>query len=156
MRFDEEIAEFIAGPVMMVIGTCDGANQPDVGRGVGCRVLLGTEAIEVLISGWQWPDTVANIRETGEAAFTFVRPSDYRSLQLKGSASLRQPTADDLALCERYIAGVTAALAEQGVPSSMIDVWLTNRELAIARLDVRAVSIKTPGSSAGSLVGAQA
>ena len=51
MRFDGEIAEFISGAVMMVIGTCDGANQPDVGRGVGCRVLPGGEFVEVLISG---------------------------------------------------------------------------------------------------------
>ncbi len=156
MRFDEEIAGFIAGPVMMIVGTSDSANQPDVGRGVGCRVLPSGETIEVLISGWQWPDTLANLIKTGQAAFTFVRPSDYRSLQLKGSASLRAATDDDHALCERYIAGVTAALAEQGVPSSMIEVWLTSRDLATAILDVRTISIKTPGSSAGALIGAPA
>lgn len=156
MRFDLEIAEFISGAVMMVIGTRDRTNQPDVGRGVGCRVLPGGEFIEVLISGWQWPDTVANIRETGEAAFTFVRPSDYRSLQMKGRASLRAATADDHRLCETYIASVSAALGEQGVPQPMIDVWLTGRELATARLEVHSVSIKTPGSSAGTLIGALA
>jgi len=156
VRFDGEIAEFISGAVMMVIGTCNGANQPDVGRGVGCRVLTGGEFVEVLISGWQWPDTLANIRETGEAAFTFVRPSDYRSLQIKGRTSLREATSDDLALCEAYMRSVSAALGEQGVPQVMIDVWLTSRELAAAVFDVRTVSIKTPGSSAGTLIGAPA
>ena len=153
LRFDPEIAEFISGAVMMVIGTRNRANMPDVGRGVGCRVLPDGETIEVLISAWQWPDTVANIRQTGDAAFTFVRPADYRSLQMKGPTSLRDCMPNDLALAERYVGSVTAALGEQGVPSSMTAVWLSGRDVAVATMDVRSLSIKTPGREAGALIG---
>lgn len=149
-----EIADFISGAVMMIVGTSDSAKMPEIGRCVGCRVLPEPDAIEVLISGWQWPDTIDNLRETGEAALTFVRPSDYRAYQLKGRATLRSCTPQDMLLCERYVTDVTAALAEQGVPPPMAAVWLSNRDLVAARIDIRSISIKTPGSDAGKLVGA--
>lgn len=134
---------------MMIIGTRDAANRPEIGRGVGCHVPPGRDRMEVLISSWQWAGTVANIRETGQAALTFVRPSDYSCYQLKGPASLRPCTPEDLALCERYIAGVTAALAEQGVPPAMTAVWLTSRDIVAATVGIRDLSIKTPGENAG-------
>jgi hypothetical protein len=140
--------------VMMIVGTRDGQNRPDIGRGVGCRVLPGRDRIEVLVSGWQWAGTVANIRETEEAAFTFVRPADYRAYQVKGRASLRDCTPEDITLCERYIATVTAALAEQGVPDAMTAAWLTPRDIVAATVEISGVSIKTPGHQAGMVIGA--
>ncbi len=141
---------------MTIVGTSDLAKRPDVGRGVGCRILDEPDTIEVLISRWQWAETIMNIEQTGQAAFTFVRPADYRAYQVKGDTHLRACEPADRDLSRRYIKNVTEALEEQGVPSSIAAVWLTDRDLVVARVKITSLSIKTPGSGAGSAIGEQA
>ncbi|HZH09606.1 MAG TPA: pyridoxamine 5'-phosphate oxidase family protein [Microvirga sp.] len=149
---DQELAEFITSPVMMIIGTSDDRNRPEVGRCVGSRVLPRASGVEVIVSAWQWRRTVENLLANGKAAVTFVRPSDYACYQIKGLASVRDTTPEDVELSQAYIAAVTAALEEQGVAPAMSAVWLTNREAVVAQLSVETVSIKTPGPRAGAVL----
>jgi hypothetical protein len=149
-----ELAGFITSPVMMIIGTRDDRNQPEIGRCVGSRVVPDTSGVEVIISAWQWRRTVDNLLANGQAAITFVRPSDYACYQVKGRARIRMATASDMDLSQTYIAAVTAALDEQGVLPAMSAVWLTNREAIVAQLSVETASIKTPGQDAGTVLGA--
>ncbi|MCJ8519429.1 hypothetical protein ABID21_002350 [Pseudorhizobium tarimense] len=148
-----EITDFIQGEVMIILGTCSRGKLPDIGRGVGCRVLAAGDTVEVLVSAWQWPGTVANLRDTGEVAVTFVRAADYRAYQIKGRATLVDCTPEHHGLCDRYIAAATAALADQGVPTAMTEMWLMPRDLVVAHIGIRSLSIKTPGADAGTLVG---
>jgi hypothetical protein len=149
---DPNLAEFITSPVMMIIGTQGGSNRPEIGRCVGSRVVPGRREVDIIISAWQWRGTVDNLRANGQAAVTFVRPSDYTSYQLKGRARVRPGGPEDAALSEAYIAAMTAALDEQGVQPAMAAVWLTSREAIAARISVESVSIKTPGHKAGTVL----
>jgi hypothetical protein len=149
---DPDLAEFITSPVMMIIGTQGGSNRPEIGRCVGSRVVPGSREVDVIISAWQWRGTVDNLRANGQAAITLVRPSDYTCYQVKGHARIRPAGPEDIALSEAYTAVVTAALDEQGVLPAMAAVWLTNREAVVARISIEAVSIKTPGHKAGTVV----
>ncbi|MCF6367469.1 pyridoxamine 5'-phosphate oxidase family protein [Rhizobium halophilum] len=153
VHLDPDIADFIQGEVMIILGTCSRGKLPDIGRGVGCRVLAPGNTVEVLVSAWQWPETVANLRDTGEVAVTFVRVADYRAYQIKGRATLRDCTPQHYSLCNRYIAAATAALVDQGVPTAMTEMWLMPRDLVVAHFGIRSLSIKTPGADAGTLVG---
>src|SRR5262245_26107847 len=76
MRIDNELATFLSSPVMTILGTCDTHGSPEIGRGVGSRVDSETGLLEVVLSSWQWPGTVANVRSHGRAAVTFARPHD--------------------------------------------------------------------------------
>jgi hypothetical protein len=138
---------------MMIIGTRDDRNRPEIGRCVGSRALPDASSVEVLVSAWQWRRTVDNLIVNGHAAITFVRPSDYACYQIKGRACIRMATASDIELSETYIAAVTAALDEQGVLPAMSAMWLANREAVVAQLSVETVSIKTPGQRAGTVLG---
>ena len=154
MLLSPELAGFITSPVMMIIGTRDDQNRSEIGRCVGSRVLPDASGVEVIISAWQWRRTVDNLRVNGQAAVTFVRPSNYACYQIKGRASIRKATAADMELSQAYIDAMTAALDEQGVLPAMSAVWLTAREAVVAQLSVEVVSIKTPGPRAGTLLGA--
>src|SRR5262245_61782830 len=105
MRLTDEIRHFIASPVMIIVGTRDAANRPSIGRAGGARI-AEAEGIDVVLSSWQWPDTISNLKANGQAAITFARPSEYVSYQLKGTARLRAAEQPDLDLSRRYQAGI--------------------------------------------------
>lgn len=148
MRLTDEISHFIAGPVMIIVGTRDEANRPTIGRGVGARS-LGQDCVEVIVSAWQWPETISNLSANGDAAITFSRPSDYVSYQLKGSARLRAADPEDLELSRRYQAEIFAMFDGLGVPAELVRPWLVEREAMVASLDISELYVQTPGPRAG-------
>ncbi|MFC3225698.1 hypothetical protein ACFOGJ_00550 [Marinibaculum pumilum] len=148
MQLDAERAAFVASPVMIVIGTCDAELRPEIGRGLGARI-AADGIVEIVLSGWQWPATLDNLRRTGQAAATFARPSDYVAYQVKGSAALRPADAADLAHAERYMAAIDAELQGLGLPQAVIAPWLVCRDPAVLRLTPARVFVQTPGAQAG-------
>lgn len=152
MRIGEDLARFLEGPVMIILGTRDAADKPEIGRAVGARVLAVAGRVELVVSGWQWPGTVANLRDNGRLAATFSRPSDYETYQLKGRAELRAADEDDLRQSERYRRETQAALETLGLSPGLATHWLTARGAVVLRLDVEEVFVQTPGSGAGASV----
>ncbi len=148
MRLSDEILDFIASPVMIIIGTRNQANRPSIARAVGGRA-VNKETVEVIVSAWQWPEAIANMAANGQAAITFARPADYVSYQLKGSTQLRAGDPADLELSRRYRADIYALFGGLGLPFELVSPWLADRELTVARLHVREAYIQTPGPKAG-------
>src|SRR3569833_1882793 len=103
MQIDSELAAFLSSPVMIILGTCDAHGNPEIGRGIGARVDSSGAAVDVVVSSWQWPGTVANVRNSERAAITFARPSDYVTYQVKGRAQFAEYDAAASAICSRYI-----------------------------------------------------
>ncbi len=152
MQIDSELATFLTSPVMIILGTCDAHGSPDIGRGVGTRVDGGGATVEVVVSGWQWPGTVANVRNSGRAAITFARPSDYVTYQVKGRAQIGEYDASAAAICSRYVHDITNVLCELGLERGLISDWLTDRDAVLIRLGIEAVFVQTPGPKAGRLM----
>ena len=148
MRLSDEILDFIASPVMIIVGTRDQANRPSIARAVGARA-INEEIVEVIVSAWQWPEAMDNLAANGQAAVTFARPGDYVSYQLKGFAQLRAVDSSDLELSRRYRADIDALFGGLGLPPELVSSWLADRELTVARLHVREAYIQTPGPKAG-------
>lgn len=154
MQLDGGLMEFLARPVMCIIGTANAENRPSIGRGLGVHLPEREGVLEVAISAWQWPDTVQNIRETGRLAVTFASPADYVSYQMKGAATLRPALPDDIERCERDIARVRAELLRLGVSERLTAPWLASRQAVIAIVDVAEIYVQTPGRKAGMAAGA--
>lgn len=152
MKLGSDLATFLSSPVMIILGTCDTRHRPDIGRGVGARVDSEAGLLEVILSAWQWPGTVANIRDNGRAAITFARPNDYVTYQVKGPAQIADPDPQALTLSTRYINKVTDVLCELGLERRLITDWLTQRDAVIIRQTIESVFVQTPGSKAGSLI----
>jgi len=153
MQLGNELAPFIASPVMIIIGTRDAANLPAIGRGLGACA-LGADSVEVMLSAWQWPDTVANLRDNHRMAATFARPSDYVTYQIKGRAELVDARAEDLERSQRYCANILAVLEGLGLERKIVQPWLCEHDIVVARMKVEEVYVQTPGPKAGTAVGA--
>lgn len=152
MQISQDIAAFMTSPVMIVLGTSDDALQPAIGRSVGALVRSGEGCIDLMVSEWQWPATVANVRANGRFAATFARPSDYVSFQLKGRAAILPAEAEHLASAARYVETITATLQGLGLDSRIVTPWFVNRDLVAVRLSVDEIFVQTPGAKAGQLV----
>ncbi len=149
MKISPELARFIDGPVLMTLATRDAANRPMIARGSGGRPLSGLEGVEVAVSARLWPETIANVRDNGMLAATFVQPADYRAFQLKGRATVRPAAEADHAHAAAYVAATEALLADLGVPLAVIRYWLTAREIVVLSLAVDRAFEQTPGPRAG-------
>lgn len=152
MEIGPEIARFLAGPVLMTLGTRDRASRPMIGRGSGIWTTGDRSLVCVLISARVWPETLANLRDNGMLALTAVQPADYRAFQMKGRAAIRAATAAEQARAERYVEATRAFLLGLGVPAPLTDHWLCAREVVTAELVVAGVFEQTPGPRAGAVV----
>jgi predicted pyridoxine 5'-phosphate oxidase superfamily flavin-nucleotide-binding protein len=149
MKLDADLAAFLASPVMIIIGTSDDSGRPEIARAVGARIDADHGVVELVVSAWQWPATVADLRNRGRIAVTFARPSDYVSYQVKGAARIRPAGAEDLGLAARYMESIVEVLAGLGLDRRLAAPWITAREAVVARIRVEAVYVQTPGARAG-------
>ncbi|HEY8613741.1 MAG TPA: pyridoxamine 5'-phosphate oxidase family protein [Roseomonas sp.] len=149
---DAELAAFLESPVMIILGTgADG--MPEIGRGRGACVDEGGKALQVVVSTWQWPETVENARRSGRVAATFARPSDYVTYQIKGCVESVEPLTPALQACtEGYAERVAAVLAELGLSPELTTPWGADRELVVLRIRAEQIFVQTPGARAGSLI----
>ena len=146
---DDTLARFLRRPVMIIVGTLDRARRPEIGRAVGATPDLAENRVDLLVSEWQWPATVANVRATGRAAATFSRPSDYETYQIKGRATLRPTGPADIDAARTYRRETIVALTEVGLDPALAEHWLTDRDLVLLSLTAEDVFVQTPGPRAG-------
>ncbi len=152
MRLSEEIAAFLAGPVLMTVGTRDALNRPMIARGSGGRAWEDRGGVSLALSAWLWPETVANLADNGMISVTFVRPDTYEAYQLKGRARLRPPEAREAVAAAEYVSAATSMLNRLEVPLTLIACWLTDRDLVIADFTVDRIFEQTPGPRAGQVI----
>jgi hypothetical protein len=149
MQIDPELASFLSSPVMIIIGTSSAQNQPEIARAVGARIDAAAGVADLVVSAWQWPHTLLNLKSNHRIAVTFARPSDYVSFQVKGRAAVHPADAGDLLLAQRYMADIAAVLGGLGLDRRLVGPWLTDREAVRIRVDIDAVFVQTPGPKAG-------
>ncbi|RXZ66343.1 pyridoxamine 5'-phosphate oxidase family protein [Pelagerythrobacter rhizovicinus] len=149
MSIDEELAAFMASPVMIILGSCDGQSKPEIGRAMGALAHAADNRIDLMVSAWQWPRMVANVRAGARLAATFARPSDYVSYQVKGHATVATATDDHAAAAAHYIERITATLGGLGLDRHLVAPWLVSRDLVVLCLSVEEIFIQTPGTKAG-------
>lgn len=155
---DEELAAFFEGPVMMVFAARSATGWPALGRALGARVAEDRASIDIFVPSGQWPEALSGLAAGSQLAFTFTQPADYRTYQLKGELTGMGPSnAEDLAVVDRYVTGVTRALMALGVRPRQIEHWLTRAEMVTLRFRPAAAYTQTPGPNAGArLKGLQA
>ncbi len=148
-RIGPELAAFLQSGVSILLGTRDAALVPDCVRCAGARVERGGAALSAFVPAATALGAVANLRDNGRAAVFFSRPSDHRSIQVKGRVEeLALAPATDEALVRTYVAALAAALAQVGVPlrdTDRFSRWPAWR----LRLAPEAVFDQTPGPGAG-------
>ena len=149
---DAALAAFLESPVMIIVGSCDDGLLPQVARAAGAVVDRATGRIDLIVSGWQWPQTIANVGRNGRLAVTFARPADYVSYQLKGRAAIIPASLAHRERAQHYIEAMTETFAGLGLDRAVAAPWLIDLEPQILRLAVEAIFVQTPGEKAGSML----
>ncbi len=150
----DEIASFLESGISILIGTRDERLVPEAVRGCGARVDANGTELLVLLPVATGAATAANLAANGRIAITFSRPTDHRSLQIKGRVlELRAAGDAERAIVDRYRCSFAQELALVGVPPRMtfrLAMWPAHA----VRLAIEGVYVQTPGPGAGATFGA--
>jgi hypothetical protein len=145
----EELSELIASGVDVYVATRDAELEPESMLAMGIRLHRERSALTVYLPEALAAPTTKNLEANAEIAVTLIRPSDFKSVQLKGkSTSIRPSTETD----REFQAIFRAALIEQmetvGVPRCATRrlVWWPSLAVEVA---VHEAFTQTPGPSAG-------
>ncbi|MCQ2005030.1 hypothetical protein [Rhizobium sp. NRK18] len=150
---EDDVASFIAGNVMMIAATRDGALRAHVGRGCGAYFDADTGELVLLVSSSQWPDFFANARKGGPIAMTVCQPDNYRALQIKGTiAGVDVATEVQSAKASDYRDRMLAIMDRLGVSRLQLSTVFSNVDLAAIRFWPVDLFIQTPGPEAGERV----
>lgn len=147
---DAELTALLQEPVMMVFAARSAAGLPALGRALGARPAADGETLDIFTPGAQWGEALSGLAPRSPLAFTFTRPNDYRTFQLKGElVSIAPADAQDIADADRYVAQVAQALAALGVQPQQMAHWLGRGDLMTLRLAPTMAFSQTPGPHAG-------
>jgi hypothetical protein len=136
-------------PVIMHLGTRNAALQPIETLAFGVELVGDGREITVFVPAVLSPPTLANLRDNGRVALNIVRPTDHRSLQLKGAwLGERRTTEADQQRLARYADALTDEMGLVGIPRS---IWRRLRwwPAVALRVEVWEVFVQTPGRGAG-------
>jgi DNA-binding sugar fermentation-stimulating protein len=145
----EDLVELISSGVDVYVATRDAALEPESMMAMGIRVDAERDVVTVYLPEPGRQATLDNVGNNGEVAVTLVRPSDFRSVQLKGVSLGLRPSGETDKEFQRIF---RSALIEQfeivGVPRSTTRRFTWWPSLA---LDVRVRDVfgQTPGPRAG-------
>jgi hypothetical protein len=113
-------------------------------------VLQGGPNIELLVSRWPGPQTIANLENNNRIAVTFTSPETFESYQVKGRASvLGECDARDMELSAVFTAAICARVVALGERPELVTITFSARGLFKLRVDAEAVFLQTPGKNAG-------
>jgi hypothetical protein len=83
-QIDSALAEFLVGPVAMVVATSNADHRPHTTRAYAASVSANGERVTVHVPTVQSEAVRADIDANGRIAVVFSRVRDYKTYQLKG------------------------------------------------------------------------
>jgi hypothetical protein len=144
-----ELACLLEGPSIIYVATRNADLVPASTMAFGLQVTPGGREVTVFVPAATSTDTLDNLRDNGQMAISFVRPSDHAATQVKGTWLGERRTDDaDRAFISRYRDALVEEINLVGVPRSIWTrvVWWPCLAL---RMEVRDVFVQTPGPGAG-------
>jgi len=146
-----EVAAHLDGAVMIIMSSETEGDWPTIGRGMGVRS-RDHDHLDVIFSAHGFPRIARDISDGCRLAVTLSRLQDYVTYQVKGSATLADADAEDIALTEAYRARLTAGFEAMGVPTQLVHEWIGGTGLVRAIIAVSEIYNQTPGPRAGTIV----
>lgn len=144
-----ELAAFMAQGVAVIVATRNDDRQPEITRGWGPDVSADGRQLTLCVSVPPASATRENLESNGEIAITFSLPTTYRSVQVKGRATLDgDPTAEQQSRMESHLALFVEDVAQLGL-SARVASRLMSPPFAAVTCSVRELYDQTPGAGAG-------
>jgi hypothetical protein len=150
---DQSLTEFLEIGLAIHLGTRNAALRPNGCRVTGVRVEEQGRHLVIYLPKAVTPDVFDDLRDNGQAAVSFARPTDDRAVQVKGEfISMRDADASE----EAFVMGQWQSLLKEldviGLaPLTSTSTWLMWPCVAVT-LRVTAVFSQTPGPEAGAVL----
>ena len=145
----DEIVALIEGGASMAVATRDAQLVPSCMRAMGVRVHADRRTLDVFLPAATAGRTRANLAVSPEAAVSFSRPRDHRTVQMKGPVRVvREARADEQAFVDAYRHAFARQLDFVGMPPAYtlhIAWW----PCVVIEVVVRDIFQQTPGPGAG-------
>ena len=139
----------MASGVVVYVATRDQALWPESTLAIGAKAEWDRGVVTVYVPSALVGPTQKNLDDNGEAAVTMTRPSDHKSIQVKGKARpVRQCNEVDRELLAVRRSALVEQFAGVGIPRELTRrvVWWPSVAIEV---DVREVYSQTPGPRAG-------
>lgn len=144
-----EVIELLSSGVVMSVGTRDETLTPECAPAMGSRVQRDRKGLTVFVPRAMSRATLVNLAANGQIAVNVVRPSDDKTIQIKGRArAVRDATDSDRAMQESQRGALVEQLAVVGLPRA-IGRRITWWPSVAIEIDVDDVFVGTPGPDAG-------
>lgn len=156
---DDDTAAFIQTGVSISLAAGAPGLPVSVTRGLGCKFRDGGRQLAVFVARTQSQEVLDNIRGSGRVANVFSRPSNNRTVQLKGVDARVLPfEMADLPCLEAHIATFLEEVVPLGFPEPVVRAILayTADDLATVVYTPSAAYSQTPGPTAGEQIGGAA
>lgn len=146
---DQELAEFLEGPVGIHLGTRDERLEPNGARCVSAEVEADGAHLVVYLARAAAERVLPDLQANGQAAVSFGRPLDDRACQVKGVfVSARDAAEDVRTRIESQWDMYRDNLEQIGIPRASYAAWPTWPCVAI-RLRATALFEQTPRAGTG-------
>jgi hypothetical protein len=146
---DRELSQFLESGISILFATCAADRQPEGIRAFGARFSPDGREVTIFVPADLVPSVLPSIAAGRRAAVCFSRPSDNRSVQLKGPVLAVAPaTPADRSVVDRYRKAFAKELAWLGLPLST-GLRMAHWPSLAVRLRIEAVYQQTPGPGAG-------
>jgi hypothetical protein len=150
---DQSLTEFLEQGLAIHIGTRNAAMRPNGCRVTAVRVEEQGRHLVAYLPKAATPDVLEDLRNNGQGALSFARPTDDRAVQVKGEfISARDADPSE----EAFVMGQWQALLKEldviGLAAlTSTSTWLMWPCVAVT-LRVTAVFSQTPGPEAGAVL----
>lgn len=145
-----DLAAFVRSGVATVVATRDDELRPEIARAWGPEVSADGGSVTLCLPAPSGSKTLANLDGNGAITATFVLPTTYRAVQLKGTVlDVREPTPEQLTRVEEHIAAFIDQAERLGITPNQVQALVEPEYVAVA-FAVRELYDQTPGPSAGS------
>jgi hypothetical protein len=133
-----------------VVATRDEDLQPEIARSWGPEVSPDGASVTLCVPAPPGSQTLRNLEGNGAITATFVLPTTYRALQIKGTVTeAREPTPEQLTRVEEHVAAFIDQAGQLGITPKQVDALVEPEYVAVTFV-AREVYDQTPGPSAGS------
>jgi len=144
-----DLAAFLQEGVGIYIGTRNAALEPNGARALAALVGPGGAELVVYLADVAATRLMPDLDSNGQAAVTFGRPVDERTIQVKGTfVSARQARDDERPALDAQWENFTRSLETIGVSPNARSAWPRWPAIAIT-LKPTALFEQTPGPKAG-------
>lgn len=149
---DAEMADFIQSGLSITVAARGERLVPSIARAVACRVDTARRQVTVLLFADAAAPLLRDIASNGRIAVCFSKPSNDKTVQLKGMDAITVPaSAQDLAVAREGLDRFGAEIGQIGWTPEFADAlcWRTPGNLLGLRFTPESAFDQTPGPGAG-------